>query len=293
MRSSRGYLNSLVQSARPGPSVVVRSVHQPDWGRTRPAEPPEEVELDQPSATWTAHRAPIPSSRVAPHPAPRVAAETMEVPPPAEDHPAAEPRHPAIRPMVVARVGSLTPVQAPVQQAPVGVSAVPPPVTRIVLPAEATEPVRQHVAVRPVLLSASDVWPHASIPVPQPQLPAGTQAALERLEHLARRYSSVLPAEMAHPAPEGEAQAGRPATRERTEPPREPRPVVVAAPRTPGDEPPRAPRVEIGSIEIFVAQPAGPGPMAAPLPPVREAFAAPSALGRLSRPLHPYGFGQG
>jgi hypothetical protein len=54
---------------------------------------------------------------------------------------------------------------------------------------------------------------------------------------------------------------------------------------------PEHPRVEIGSIEIFVTQP--PAPAQVPASVVRaRAVAAPAPAGRLSRPAHPFGFGQ-
>lgn len=280
MRSSRGYLDTLVRSARPAPVAAgVRAVRQPDWGPARP------FEADEPEALEPPRPAPRAQSRTS------IPVADVQSPPNHETMAAALPRvvaaavppHP-VSPVPVA-VSRAEPVRAAERPpAPAAVESAPKRRAQPVKVARAVEPLRQ-------------APPPASTPAvaaPPTRLPATTKAALDRLEHLARRLSAALPVEVTRPGPE-----------RRPEPEPERRPVareIVPTP-TPLVPTPVAPvplsrvsereRVEIGSIEVFVTQPRAPAPVPASVTPTRTVVAAPAAAARLSRPLHPFGFGQG
>ncbi|TDN90902.1 hypothetical protein [Microbacterium sp. BK668] len=285
MRSRHGYLATLVRSARPAPRSAVHAVTQPGWGPTPPAEVLDDVET-------------APAALSAPRPPARAALPAASAPPPppapvheqatdASTPPAIEvPGHPEPSP----RGSTVVPRPAPVSSAP------PAPVERRAT-ARDTDAAGPPASPEP---SRPAARPAAEFPAPPraaaPRLPAGTEVALERLEHLARRFSAALPAETERPAPvverthDAEPPAPRPVPPPLTaigiaEPVAEP---VAAAPREP--EPAR---VEIGSIEVFVTQPAAPAPAAASVAPSPLAPAAPGRPERLSRPAQPFGFGQG
>ena len=278
MRSSRGYLDTLVRSARP--AGAARAAVQPDWGPTRIAEP-----VDEP-------RAPAPRSTTAParheaRPEPAVSRPSAPRAPEPRSMDAAPPRTPdAAAPRTIEVAATPQPAAATATRAePIPEAAVPAPAPPAA--AAAAAPTAREEVVRPVALPPLETPRPASIP-----LPPGTEAALERLEHLARRFSAAhAPAEAksesdtrADVAPPTESEPSRTETR------------VVSLEPAPAFAPPRAAeperqRVEIGSIEVFVTRPPSPAPPAPSVLPARVLAAPPTS--RLSRPANAYGFGQG
>jgi hypothetical protein len=286
MRSAGGYLNSLVQSARPVSRAGVHAARRVDWGPTRSPGAVDEIEAPQ-------NLSPEPATRSTSRPTrPAAAAAPAAQQPSAVEAPTvatAEPVYPApASPLVVTRVESTTtrvPDVAPQTAAPARETPAHPPRRTVEAPA----------TPRP-LLAPAPPRQAAPMPMPMPRLPSGIQAALDRLEHLARQFSSALPVEAERPPVPADPPRHDDSTTERVRDhgtvPR-PMPRTLAPTLAPAAPTPK--RVEIGSIEVFVAQPPAPplAQVAASAAAERVAAAAPAGPKRLSRPLHPYGFGQG
>lgn len=156
--------------------------------------------------------------------------------------------------------------------------------------AAAVPPLSSHP--RPVPAQPAAIAPRDVALTQQPRLPAGSAVALERLEHLTRRFSAAFPVKAELPAPAADVARRDDARAEPAEHRSEPGRVPVAAPPAPSAVAPGPARVEIGSIEVFVTQRPSPGPVAASVAPARVVVAAPPVSDRLSRPVRPYGFGQ-
>ncbi|GAA1954660.1 hypothetical protein [Microbacterium deminutum] len=287
MRSTRGYLDTLVRSARPPrASADTRAAVQPEWGPTRLVEPADlPVPSAGPPSAAPTHSAEEPASLPARPPAPlRSAPQAREpdaAPRPAENPESRRSTGDAPRPQPVEAVAP-----SPARRSNPAVTRASQPPAFAGPPRPDTPSDESHPAPTPV----REIARPASL-----RLPPGTEAALERLEHLTRRFAAAnLPApeesdRRSDASPEEvvrETDAGRDLT-----------PLVRLEPvPTPEHAPPVPPRerVEIGSIEVFVTQPASPAPapVAASVPPARPAT-PPAPPGRLSRPAQTYGFGQG
>lgn len=286
MRSARGYLDSLIRSARPSAPATsaVRSTHVPAWGPTRlPDSADEAAPVDPPR--------PAPRAPTSPRPAPSSTARITTV----RQAPDAAARPPVAR----TEPPRPLPTRSSVPHAPTSEPATPTSradveravVERRTEPSRPAEPAPSAVA-RLVPAPPAEVESHEIVMAPSAGPPVGSEAALERLERLVRRFSSALPADTLPPAPSArrEEEPYSPPGRDRRA---EAHPVAipVAAPAPPRRGEP--PRVEIGSIEVFVTQPPSSASVAASAPPARVPPATPAASERLSRLLHPYGFGQG
>lgn len=285
MRRSRGYLDALVRSARPARVAAgVSPVRQPDWGPARPLEA-EGTEAPDPSPP--ALRPKRQASVTLPVAEPSSAQKSEDAGPPRRAAPAIPPQPVPPVPVKVSRTEP-TPSDA---RPPAQPAVEPEPMQRAqrIEVARSVDPVRQSPL-------------HASTPAVtalQAALPAATNAAISRLEHLARRFSMALPVEVSRPQPEGQAEPEpkrRSAAREEAAPPTPlvPKPVAPIVPNKPA-APIRAPesaRLEIGSIEVFVTQPPAPAPVSTSVIPAHSVVAAPRPAGRLSRRSNPFGFGQ-
>lgn len=282
MRQRRGYLDLLVETAQPARGVW--TPFQPGWGPTRLPEPvAEDAEMQTAPAPRTPQRRP-----------------GVLVP-------AAEPAR-----TEVGRAGLLPP-EAPVN-APVVLRAVPAPSSPVATgrepasrrgpdagsavgePSQRSErPGRGEPTVAPTHPARPDDPAPAPVVLPPVPVFPDTQAALQRLDALARRFGALLPT----PSEEATPSAAGPVLREPV-PDKGERPAVAptvplltAAPRP--APPPALPAVQIGSIEVFVTGPTAPAApavavTAAPPTPV-PALTVPA--GRLSRPFPGFGFGQG
>lgn len=277
MRSSRGYLDALLRSARPAARTSVHAVAQPDWGPTRLGEPSDELgALDA---------VPVTSA-----PRTRLASAPVTVPPQEQWADALPPapvsavlqRHPKPPVVTIVRAERPTaPEPAPIsriEERPVvrETNALPLPA-----PTASTPP-----AARPVEPPTARTTPTRA-----PIFPAGTDVVLERLEHLARRFPTALPVVSERAATETQPTA-RDEAPAQLEARTEPTPVVLARPAPIAAHVPEPVRVEIGSIEVFVTQPPVLAPVAASVPPARVIAAPAARPERLSRPAQPYGFGQ-
>jgi hypothetical protein len=282
---SPGYLESLVRTARPSPvTAAVHAVRRLDWGPTRAA-----VAVDATDAVEGPVPARPPAWRTASEPRPALAAPrrdpagTAAATPPAVAPPST--RHPSSPvPAVVTPVEDRAAVRTPTARATHEVQApVKPP---SVVP-------RPPAVIRPAVLPADGSRDVGRVtPAAPPRVPAGTEAAFERLERLARRFSAPAPPETARAAAPPPRPNRPDARRAGPASPAE-RPPVAVSPMPP--TPPReaeSRRVEIGTIEVFVTQPPPPAPVPASVAASRAA-ASPAPPERLSRPLHPYGIAQG
>ncbi|MHA7291343.1 hypothetical protein ACX80V_17105 [Arthrobacter sp. MDT3-24] len=277
MRSSRGYLDALVRSARPAARTSVHAVAQPDWGPTHLGEPSDEPEALDAVPVTSAHRT-------------RLASLPVTVPPQEQSADAsppsplsvAVPRHPEPPAVTVVRA------ERPTAPEPAPISRIE---ERTVLRETDAPPLPAPTAPTPPAARPVEPPTARTTPTWVPTFPAGTEVSLKRLEHLARRFPAALPVVSERPATEAQptARDEAPAPREaRTEP----TPVVLARPAPIAAHAPEPARVEIGSIEVFVTQPPVLAPVAASVPPARVVAAPAARPERLSRPAQPYGFGQ-
>jgi hypothetical protein len=278
----RGYLDRLVDDVATRRGRAARAPRQILWGPTRPAAPAADdetgaAELARPATRPTPRRSadhapqPVAPQPGTPEPSPFPASFPLRVvtdPAPVRQLPGTPPARPAER------------RQPPVRpERPQDRPAVP------ARPAPTNRAGHQHQPGRPVPGAPVPAQPPAASPT---QLPAAVTDALARLSALSNR---TLPAAQPHPtrSPVPASPTPLPAPA-RAATPSAP-PAAVSPGRPPREQPTRAPQVHIGSIEVTIAAAAPPAPAPPPIPQPAPVAAAPA--GRLSRPVAPFGLGQG
>lgn len=286
MPKTRGYLDGLVQSALPaGASITgARSSHLPEWGPTPvgtvpdeasparvPAPTPHTAAAAPDSTTGTARFTPITEIRQATDAAPRPASQPTVTRHPIDLFPTAAPVVPttAQRPPSAARADVTRGGEPTGETTPAAVAA-------------------RAEAARIVSPPTIEAKPQGTARTQPTRLPPGTETAVARIEHLSRRFTAALAANWSAPVT-SPRDADETQSAPRADRAVKARLVALAAPPVVSARPAASPRVEIGSIEVFVTSP----PASAPAPAsVAPSMAPTRPLGRLSQPPHPYGFGQ-